>query len=432
MSDSRRHLVGLLAGFALLAGPALADDDAVWVGAVAEADTAQADGAQSQDRAGRPADADTGEDTPARRRARMKAFSEVLENVIVTTRKRQEAIQDTPVSITAFNDLSLRQLNVRRIQDIAPVVPNLDYQSTVGLRSARANSRGVGQSDPIGSIDPGVGLYVDGVYFARSQAALPSALDLERVEVIRGPQGTIFGKNTIGGAVNIITREPDWAFGGEAEVRAGNFDMFETRAALNLPIVDEVLAARFSLATATRDGFEKERLGGTDPNDEKLLAGRAQLRWMLGESVEMMLAVDRSREKQVQSQGKCSVVNGGVGPLAALNSFVGFTQACADVAASDNPRRVETDLSGLRDELHTFGGSARLIWEVAPDTTLRSISAYRGLENEQVFDFDGTRIELIRPTWTTSSSSRSRSVRSSSSPRASWTVASTTSSAPTR
>ena len=368
----------------------------MWASAVADADTAQAEVAQGgSDRDNPPVDANTPEEGTGRRR--MKAFSEVLDNLIVTTRKRQEAIQDTPVSITAFSDLSLRQLNVRRIQDIAPLVPNLDYQSTVGLRSARANSRGVGQSDPIGSIDPGVGLYVDGVYFARAQASLPTALDLERVEVIRGPQGTIFGKNTIGGAVNIITREPDWEFGGEAEVRAGNFDMFETRASLNVPIVDEVLATRFSLATATRDGFEKDRLGGTDPNDEKLLAGRASLRWLLGESVELMLSADRSREKQVQSQGKCSVVNGGRAQLGLLNQLVGYTQACADVAASDNPRRVETDLSGLRDELHTFGGSARLVWEVVPDTTLRSITAIRGLENEQVFDFDGTRIELIRP-----------------------------------
>ncbi len=393
--DARRRLAGLLAGCALLAGPAYAEDESVWVSAVADADTAQAGAGEDQPERADAPDGKTPEE--GSRRRRMKAFSEVVDNVIVTTRKRQEAIQDTPVSITAFNDLSLRQLNVRRIQDIAPVVPNLDYQSTVGLRSARANSRGVGQSDPIGSIDPGVGLYVDGVYFARAQASLPAAIDLERVEVIRGPQGTIFGKNTIGGAVNIITREPDWAFGGEAEVRAGNFDMFETRASLNVPIVDEVMAARLSFATATRDGFEKERLGGTDPNDEKLLAGRAQLRWLLGENLELMLAADRSREKQVQSQGKCSVVNGGRNLLAALNMFVGYTQAWADVAASDNPRRVETDLSGLRDELHTYGGSARLMWEIFPDTTLRSITALRGLENEQVFDFDGTRIQLIRP-----------------------------------
>jgi iron complex outermembrane receptor protein len=164
-----------------------------------------------------------------------------------------------------------------------------------------------------------------------------------------------------------------------------------------VPIVDDVVAARLSLATATRDGFEKERLGGTDPNDEKLLAGRGQLRWLLGENVELMLGADVSREKQVQSQGKCSVVNGGRNALAALNMLVGYTQACADVAASDNPRRVETDISGLRDEIHTYGGSARLMWEIFPDTTLRSITALRGLENEQVFDFDGTRVTLIRP-----------------------------------
>jgi iron complex outermembrane recepter protein len=327
-----------------------------------------------------------------------RAFTEMIDNIVVTTRKRQEAIQETPLSITALGENSLKQLGVRRIQDISQAIPNLNYDRTVGFTAARVNARGVGQTDPIGTLDPGVGLYVDGVFLPRAQAGLMSIADVERIEVVRGPQGTIFGKNTIGGAVNVITRAPQMDFGAEAEVRVGNFNLFETRATLNVPIVDERVAARFGLATATRDGFEKERLGGTDPNDEKLLAARFQLLMLPTDNLEILLAADTSRENQVLSQGKCLPVNSGATQqLQILNAVAGFTDACAEVARSSNPRRVETDISFLKDDLETYGGSARISWQLGQGTSLRSISAIRGLDSENFNDFDNTRVELIRP-----------------------------------
>lgn len=326
-----------------------------------------------------------------------RAFTEMIDSIVVTTRKRVESVGETPLSITALGSRSIEQLSARRIEDITPFVPNLQYDRTVGFTAARVNARGVGQADPIGTADPGVGLYVDGVFLPRSQGGLISIADVERIEVVRGPQGTIFGKNTIGGAVNVLTQPPRLDFEAEAELRLGNFDSFETRAVLNVPI-EERVAARLSLATTTRDGFEKERLGGTDPNDDKLLAGRLQLLVLPNDNLEVLLSADTSRENRVLSQGKCLPINsGGTLQLQILNAVVGYTDACSSVAESRNPRRVETDLSFLRDDLKTYGASARVNWTLGQSTEIRSISAIRGLESENFNDFDNTRIELIRP-----------------------------------
>jgi iron complex outermembrane recepter protein len=387
-SRASRHLFALILVGGLMATPVAAESES-WVEAVADASDAadEPQGAPAQSQRQK-----AGEEPLPR------AFTEMIDNIVVTTRKRQEAIQDTPLSITALSENSLRQLGARRIEDISATVPNLQYDRTVGFAAARVNARGVGQTDPIGTADPGVGLYVDGVFLPRSQAGLLSISDVERIEVVRGPQGTIFGKNTIGGAVNVLTRAPQMDFGAEAEVRVGNFSLFETRAMVNVPVVDERVAVRLNLATATRDGFEKERLGGTDPNDEKLLAGRFQLLMLPTDNLEILLSADTSRENRVLSQGKCLPINtGGTAQIQALNAFVGYTDACASVAQSRNPRRVETDISFLRDDLETYGGSARINWTLGQDTTLRSISAVRGLDSANFNDFDNTRIELIRP-----------------------------------
>jgi len=379
-------------------------EDDIWIQSIADAAPDDSDD-WDQPREGESRDQDQGTarsgavgsglTTPSR----VTAFAEMIENIVITSRKRRESIQDIPISVTALSAQSLEGLGVRRVIDIANAVPNLEYSPTVGFgNAARVNIRGVGQSDPIGTLDPGVGLYVDGVYLPRSQSALFNTSDIERVEVVRGPQGTIFGKNTIGGAVSVVTRRPQFEFGGSAEVRAGNFGLFETRGVVNVPLVKEMAALRLSVATATRDGFDKDRLGGSDQNDDKLLAGRAQLLLLPTENFEILLSGDYSRENKVPDQGKCVVTNNGATAfIQATNALVGYTQACADVAASRNPRRVESDLSFLGDDLTTFGGSAQLTWALGPNTELRSLSSVRGLDDKSFLDFDGTRIELIRP-----------------------------------
>jgi iron complex outermembrane recepter protein len=378
---------------ALVRGEASVESQS-WFAAVAGADEEPATGPAPD--APPPPPPPSGDRKRPSERPLPRAFNEMIDNVVVSARKRQESIQRLPLSITAISGPSLKQLGARRIQDISQSVPNLQYEPTVGLTSARVNARGVGQSDPAGTVDPGVGLYVDGVFLPRAQTGLLALSDVERVEVLRGPQGTVFGRNTIGGAVNVVTKEPTLDFGGDAEIRLGNFDLFESRAALNVPL-GERAAARLSLATGTRDGFEKDRLGGTDPNDDKLLGARGQLLLRPDDRLEILLAADTTRENRVLSLGKCLPVNGGMSGLEIVNPLVGFTEACSSVAQSSNPRRVETEASFLQDELETYGGSARISYALGQSTNLRSLTAIRGFDSSTFMDFDSTRIELIRP-----------------------------------
>jgi iron complex outermembrane receptor protein len=142
-----------------------------------------------------------------------------LQEIVVTARKRAENLQETPVSITALTGEALTEKNFTSLADIAGSAPNLQFFG--GTSSQQVFIRGVGQTDYISTTDPGVAVYVDGVYIARQTGTPTSLVDIDRIEVLRGPQGTLFGKNTLGGALNIITKDPDGQLGGLARVTAG-------------------------------------------------------------------------------------------------------------------------------------------------------------------------------------------------------------------
>jgi outer membrane receptor protein involved in Fe transport len=280
---------------AMLPASSRADDSAAASGSADQV-------AQAPDGAGAPAAGSTEE--------RRKQPAQI-EEITVTARKREENIQATPVAITAFTEGDLTDRDVRNVQEITASVPTLQFDNAVGnASSARIYLRGVGNGDPIGSDDPGVGIYVDGVFLPRSQGALLTVSDVQQIEVLRGPQGTLFGKNTIGGAVNITSKKPDPSeFGGNASVRIGNYDRFDTRLAVNVPVVPEVAAIRLSFATATRDAFTKNKSTGRDFGDDKLLAGRFQFLATPSDNLELNFSFDRSIENRAPIGGKCKVSN---------------------------------------------------------------------------------------------------------------------------
>lgn len=142
-----------------------------------------------------------------------------LEEVVVTARKTAESLQDTPISVTALSGDRLEDMGLSRITKLQNVTPNLVFQNTPAYSGAGNNAavyiRGVGQKDFVPTIDPGVGIYVDEVYLGRSAGAVLDMIDIQQVEILRGPQGTLFGKNTIGGAISITTTKPNDEFGGK-------------------------------------------------------------------------------------------------------------------------------------------------------------------------------------------------------------------------
>ena len=152
----------------------------------------------------------------------------VLEEIVVTAQKREEGLQDTPIAVTAFTAAALDDKNIDNIAQLANFTPNLVFDTTSPVSGLSSGAvvfiRGIGNTDFSLTTDPGVGTYVDGVYISRSAGGVLNVLDVERIEVLRGPQGTLFGRNTIGGAINIISRKPADELGGTVELSVGNYN----------------------------------------------------------------------------------------------------------------------------------------------------------------------------------------------------------------
>lgn len=198
-------------------------------------------------------------------------------DIVVTAQRRTESLQATPVAVTALTSDLLEERQVGNVLDVATQVPNLTIETVTGVgNAARVFLRGVGEDQAQFNADPAVGIYIDGVYYARTNGALFDFLDIERVEVLRGPQGSLYGRNTSGGAINIITRRPDDEFYGMAEVAYGRFDQLEGRATLSGPLSDG-LAASFSILHKERDGISYSPVLGRDVNRRDVTSLRASI-----------------------------------------------------------------------------------------------------------------------------------------------------------
>src|SRR5210317_521961 len=196
------------------------------------------------------------------------AQDNVLEEVIVTARKRVETLQETPVAVTALDAETLRDAGVRNLADLNQIAPNIEVSSANGTAPlANIFIRGVGQRNTGVNIDSGVGIYIDGVYVGRPDGALLDIVDIQSVQVLRGPQGTLFGKNTTGGALVFTTNKPVEEFEGSLGARVGNFDRLDGDFVLNVPLTDKFYT-RFSGAYRSRDGFIDNEFDGNKYMDE--------------------------------------------------------------------------------------------------------------------------------------------------------------------
>lgn len=194
------------------------------------------------------------------------AQQSTLEEVVVTARHRDERLQDVPISIAALSADSLAERQIDSTERLSQVAPNVQF-SPVAPSSGNSSSssifiRGVGQTDFIASTDPGVGFYVDGVYFARASGTAVTVLDVERIEVLRGPQGTLFGRNTVGGAIQIIAKKPSLdEFQGKASVALGRFERRDATVVLNVPVAD-TFGIRLAAQSRSREGYVRNVLNG--------------------------------------------------------------------------------------------------------------------------------------------------------------------------
>jgi iron complex outermembrane receptor protein len=349
-----------------------------------------------------------------------------LEEIVVTARMREESLQNAPIAISAYTGASLAYRGVSRLDDAAKFVPGLTLENNPSFggasNSAAIYLRGVGQKEFLPTTDPGVGLYVDGVYVARSVGAILDVVDIERVEVLRGPQGTLFGRNTIGGAISVTTvkPEPGGEFGGYVSGATGIDDLLRLKGSVHLPL-GETLAARLSVADLNQDGYV-ERTDGVDLGDDDTTTGRAALAWQPNERFAADLAFEATRDREngqpmrligidftdlSQLQGLVASVPP---PMAFIHNVTfgatapGVPCAATDVAGNGvtyNPaapncydaRYIGKDgknqgSAPAFSEADLRGASATLRYELTPALTLKSISAWRDLDAEFARDGD--------------------------------------------
>jgi iron complex outermembrane recepter protein len=183
-----------------------------------------------------------------------------IADIVVTAQKRAENVQDVPIAITAVTSETLESRGVRSVADISNFTPNVQLEQSAPIFASSqiltGFIRGIGQNDISSSLEPGVGVYLDGVILARSVGANVDLLDIERIEVLKGPQGTLFGRNTIGGAISIVTRDPEEDFAVRGELTYGSRQRFEMRATVDVPLA-ATLRSQFSFSTRNQKGYQK-------------------------------------------------------------------------------------------------------------------------------------------------------------------------------
>ncbi len=208
-----------------------------------------------------------------------------IAEIVVTAQRRSESVQDVPIAISAFSAEQLATQGVNNTLQLAQYVPNLFAINNTGLGSANGYYlRGLGNTESIATFDPPVGTYVDDVYLSRQNANNLSFLDVERIEVLRGPQGTLFGRNTTGGAINVIMRDPSGEAGGYVEFGYGRFDRKRVRGSIDLPTIGDVLSLKFSWFAQEDDGYVKNVTTNERINDDNGWGARLGMKVKLGEN----------------------------------------------------------------------------------------------------------------------------------------------------
>jgi len=315
----------------------------------------------------------------------------ILEEIIVTARKKEESLQLVPVSVTAISADNLEARSLLSLKDVGQFTPNFSFAShgQGGNSAGLIYIRGIGQSDPQITNEPGVGVYLDGVYFGRMQGLDLEMMDLERIEILRGPQGTLFGKNTIGGAVNIVSVKPSNKFSAKTQITAGSFNRIDANVSINLPIVTDKLAARFSGATRNRDGFGS-RTDGAEMANVNSLSGRGTILLTPNESLEILASFDATRIREKGPIHKLVAV--AQPPLVGLlNMFLPVPYDDSWLTDSDFTSQAT---GSNANEIDLWGVSLTAIWK-AESYTLKSITAYRSNKSFYGLDPDGSPIVII-------------------------------------
>jgi iron complex outermembrane receptor protein len=297
-----------------------------------------------------------------------------LEEVVVTAQRRGERLQDVPITVTVLDAQQIQQARVQQIGDVASRTPGLSFDAYPASQP-RIAIRGIGSSDRGAAGDPSAAVFLDEIYLGRPAAVAFDVFDVERIEVLKGPQGTLYGRNVVGGAINVLSRRPDpEAFDASAEVAAGNYQKLDGAAFVNSPLGAGKAAVRASGSWRTHDGYVRNTFTGNRVEDQDTASGRVQLMTEPGANVRMLLTLDHTRDR---AAGPAQHV---------LDLDEGSDEAAFWTVDRDRKHTAgSTDGYQNRD---TGGARAQLDWDV-PFATLSYLGSYRALDYHNAYDFDG-------------------------------------------
>jgi iron complex outermembrane recepter protein len=305
------------------------------------------------------------------------------EEIVVTARKREENVQEVPVAVTVVTADELEESAAADISELQTQVPNLAvYQGRNQSSTLTAFLRGIGQADPLWGVDPGVGLYIDDVYIARAQGALLDVYDVARIEVLRGPQGTLYGKNTIGGAIKYVSRPLTDDPSGMVALSVGQHSTLDLRTSFGGALIPGKLRGKIAFASLNHAGYGENLLTGNDVSDRKTLAARGALDWLVNDNWKVAFSADYTQDDAAPK---------GYQRLRA-NSLCPLFQ----IDCTPNDSRWDTN-SGLAPLNGTDSMGASVVVSAALSSAwdFKSISAYRESDTENNIDFDTTPARIV-------------------------------------
>ena len=348
----------------------------------------------------------------------------IIDEIITTARRQEENVQDVPVAVTSLNSRALEQRQIFSTDDLDQVVPNLQFKNNATLAGNNSSSqifiRGIGQLDPTATVDPGVGIYIDDVYMGQSLGGTMDFRDIANVQVLRGPQGTLFGRNTIGGAIILSTQDPGQEFAATIKGKTGSDSLFEVFGVVDVPI-SETVSSRFTLGRKVQDGYVT-RSDGQDLGDTDNFTATGKLVLSPSDSLSVKLQYDYTEADE----------NGSPLVFAAYNESATFGRVASQDAGCpgvifpssgpvpqiDNPNcandfqnKGEFRNNGtfpLSSQLENWGLAARIEYDISDVLTFKSITSWRDLDWIGIRDADNTPLTILHTSYDSDSEQRSQ------------------------
>jgi iron complex outermembrane receptor protein len=332
-----------------------------------------------------PVLAQTAQQTPPQENATQ------LDEVIVTATKREERLIDVPVAVTAVGAEQLQNSGVSDIRELTGLAPSVQFQTPGGGADSSIRIRGIGTTSTNPGLESSVGVVIDGVTRARTGVALSELGDLQRIEVLRGPQGTLFGRNTSSGLINIVTRDPSFSgVEGRFEGTYGNYSDMRLAGAVNIPLSDNA-AFRIEASSETRDGFYQDANSSETLDNLDRQFVRAKLRWEPSDTLSWRFSADYTN----RNENCCVAVLAIAGPTYGLVNTLAGARGDAGYTSTDPFDREVSKSSGRQnqEDIVDWGVSAQADWDLGFGT-LTSITAYRSWEAYRSQDFDHSGADL--------------------------------------